>query len=136
MWGAIIAGGMALMSGASGMSGARKQKRINEMNKMTMFTQGKEEERRLVEDIEQSESLAGALSAASGVQMSGSRAISIQDTKKSNKAQLDWLKKSNTQKVTAAAAGSSMQVSQLKTQAAMSSIKGFSQIAQGLYGNT
>ena len=48
------------------------------------------------------------MSAASGVQSTGSRGIAIADTKKENAAQLAWLKKSGKQQVKVAKAGGSI----------------------------
>ena len=135
MWGAIIAGGSALFGAASARSGAKKQKRINAMNVDLMKQTNAEEQRRLEADIIDSESLMGAVSAASGVQSTGSRGLAIADTKKENAAQLAWLKKSGTQQVKAAKMGGDLQVKQLQNQAISSLFSGAGQIASsGLFG--
>jgi len=135
MWGAIIAGGGALFGAASALSGAKKQKRINAMNVDLMKQTNAEEQRRLEADIIDSESLMGAVSAASGVQSTGSRGLAIADTKKENAAQLAWLKKSGTQQVKAAKMGGDLQVKQLQNQAISSLFSGAGQIAgSGLFG--
>jgi uncharacterized protein (DUF2252 family) len=116
------------------MKGARRQKRINAMNADLMEQTNREEQRRLKADIIDSESLMGAMSAASGVQSTGSRGIAIADTKKENAAQLAWLKKSGKQQVKVAKAGGQLQVKQLQNQAISSLFSGASQIAgSGLF---
>jgi len=136
MWGAIIAGGGALFGAASALSGAEKQKRINAMNVDLMKQTNAEEERRLESGIIDSESLMGAMSAASGVQSTGSRGLAIADTKKENAAQLAWLKKSGAQQVKAAKMGGQLQVKQLQNQAISSLFSGASQIASsGLFSS-
>lgn len=134
MWGSIIAGAGMLLGSISGSKGAKKQDSINDMNASLVQQEGKEEERRLQRDIVQSESLMGALSAASGVQMSGSREAAVTDVKRENKAQFDWLSKSTRNKAAAVRAGGQLQTSSLKTQAAMQGVRGFSSISQGLFG--
>jgi hypothetical protein len=135
MWGAIIAGGGALLGAASARSGARKQKRINAMNVDLMQQTNREEQRRLQNEITDSEALMGAVSAASGVQSTGSRGLAIADTKKENAAQLAWLKKSGAQQVKVAKAGGNLQVKQLQNQAITNLFSGASQIAgSGLFG--
>ena len=135
MWGEIIAGGAALFGAASARSAAKKQKKINKMNVKSMEETNREEERRLETDIIDSESLMGAMSAASGVQSTGSRGLAIADTKKENAAQLAWLKKSGAQQVKAAKMGGQLQVKQLQNQAISSLFSGASQIAgSGLFG--
>ncbi len=134
MWGAIIAGAGSLFGAASARSGARKQKRINAMNADLMQQTNAEEQRRLQNDIIDSESLMGAVSAASGVQSTGSRGLAIADTKKENAAQLAWLKKSGAQQVKVAKAGGNLQVKQLQNQAITNLFSGVSQIAgSGLF---
>ncbi len=135
MWGAIIAGGGALLGAASARSGAKKQKRINAMNADLMQQTNREEQRRLQNEITDSEALMGAVSAASGVQSTGSRGLAIADTKKENAAQLAWLKKSGAQQVKAARMGGNLQVKQLQNQAITNLFSGASQIAgSGLFG--
>jgi len=136
MWGEIISGGGSLFGFASSRSAAKKQKRINAMNIKSMEETNREEQRRLETDIVDSESLMGAMSAASGVQSTGSRGLAIADTKKENAAQLAWLKKSGAQQVKAAKMGGQLQVSQLKNQAISSLFSGASQIASsGLFSS-
>lgn len=135
MWGAIIAGfGMLMQSGSSKRAGI-KAKSTGGYNANLVLEEGAEESRRLRGDIAKSEGLMGALSAASGVQTSGSRELFIKDTKKENQAQLDWLWKSTEQKANVVRRGGQLQASQLKSQARAQSIQGFGQIAQGLYSN-
>ena len=134
MWGAIIGGAGALLGAASARSGAKKQKRINAMNVDLMKQTNREEQRRLQADITDSESLMGAVTAASGVQSTGSRGLAIADTKKENAAQLAWLKKSGTQQVKAAKMGGDLQVKQLRNQALTGLLSGAGQIAgSGLF---
>ena len=134
MWGAIIAGGGALLGAASARSGAKKQKKINAMNADLMQQTNREEQRRLQNDITDSEALMGAVTAASGVQSTGSRGLAIADTKKENAAQLAWLKKSGAQQVRAAKMGGQLQVKQLQNQAITNLFSGASQIAgSGLF---
>jgi len=134
MWGAIIGGAGALFGAASARSGAKKQKRINAMNVDLMEQTNREEQRRLKTDIVDNESLMGAMSAASGVQSTGSRGLAIADTKKENAAQLAWLKKSGAQQVKSAKAGGQLQVKQLQNQAISSLFSGAGQIAgSGLF---
>ncbi len=136
MWGAIIGGTSMLMSAGSGMMAAKRQEKINDLNAMLIGQEGIEEERRLQRDISQVEGAMTAMSAASGVQSTGSRAAVKAGVKQENKLQLDWLRKSSRQRATAAKAGGQMQVSQLKTQAAMTGIQGFSQLSQGLFSGS
>lgn len=134
MWGDIIGGVGSLFGAASARSAARKQKRINAMNVDLMEQTNREEQRRMKADIVDSESLMGAMSAASGVQSTGSRGIAIADTKKENAAQLAWLKKSGKQQVKAAKMGGQLQVRQLKNQAITGLFSGAGQIAgSGLF---
>ncbi len=134
MWGAIIAGAGSLLGAASARSGAKKQKRINAMNVDLMQQTNAEEQRRLQNDIIDSESLISAVSAASGVQSTGSRGLAIADTKKENAAQLAWLKKSGEQQVKVAKAGGELQVKQLQTQAITNLFSGAGSIATGIWG--
>jgi len=134
MWGQIIAGGAALFGAASSLKGAKKQKRINAMNADLMEQTNREEQRRLQADIMDSESLMSAVSAASGVQSTGSRALAIADTKKENAAQLAWLKKSGEQQVKVAKAGGELQVKQLQNQAITNLFSGACSIATGIWG--
>ncbi len=125
-----------LMSAGSGMISAKRQDRINEINASLVGQEGMEEERRLQREIQQTESSIAAMSAASGVQSTGSRDVFMQDIKRENKAQLDWLRKSSRQKATVIKAGGQLQSSQLKTQAAMTGIRGFAQLSQGLFSGS
>ncbi len=136
MWGAIIGGASMLMGAGSGMMGAKRQEKINDLNAMLISQEGMEEERRLQRDIAKVEGAMTAMSAASGVQAIGSRAAVKADIKQENQAQLDWLRKSARQRATSAKAGGQMQVSQLKTQAAMTGIQGFAQLSQGLFSGS
>ncbi len=135
MWGAIIGGAGALFGAASAIKGAKKQKRVNAMNAELIQQTNAEEQRRLQNDIIDSESLMSAVSAASGVQSTGSRALAIADTKKENAAQLAWLKKSGEQQVKVAKAGGNLQAKQLQNQAITNIFSGVGQIAgSGLFG--
>jgi hypothetical protein len=137
MWGDIIGGAGSLFGFSSARSAAKKQKQLNRMNIKSMEETNREEQRRLEADIVDSESLMGAMSAASGVQSTGSRGLAIADTKKENAAQLAWLKKSGAQQVKAAKMGGQLQVNQLKNQAISSLFSGASQIASsGLFSST
>ncbi len=134
MWGQIIAGGASLFGAASSLKGVKKQKRINAMNADLIQQTNAEEQRRLQNDIIDSESLMSAVSAASGVQSTGSRGLAIADTKKENAAQLAWLKKSGAQQVKVAKAGGNLQVKQLQNQAITNLFSGVGQIAgSGLF---
>ena len=136
MWGQIIGGAGSLFGFASASKAAKKQKRLNQMNIKSIEETNREEQRRLESDIIDSESLMGAVSAASGVQSTGSRGLAIADTKKENAAQLAWLKKSGAQQVKAARMGGQLQVNQLKNQAISSLFSGASQIASsGLFSS-
>jgi len=132
MWGAII--GLAMQAGSS-LVAAGRQDKLNKANASLIGQTSAEEERRLQDEIVQTEALAGAMSAASGVQTSGSREISIGATKRENKSQLDWLRKSNRSKASAALRGGNIQSSQLKTQAVMSGVQGFAKIADSLFSS-
>ncbi len=136
MWGDIIGGAGSLFSFGSARSAAKKQKKLNQMNIKSMQETNAEEQRRLQNDIIDSESLMSAMSAASGVQSTGSRALTITDTKKENAAQLAWLKKSGEQQVKAAKFGGELQVKQLQNQAISSLFSGASQLASsGLFSS-
>jgi len=136
MWGDIIGGAGSLFGFASARSAARKQKKLNKMNITSMKETNSEEQRRLQSEITDTESLMGAMSAASGVQSTGSRGIAIADTKKENADQLAWLKKSGEQQVKAAKLGGQLQVKQLQNQAISSLFSGASQIASsGLFSS-
>ena len=128
MWGELIGGAGSLFSFGSSMSAAKKQKKINAMNIKSLQETNAEEQRRLQNEIIDSESLMGAMSAASGVQSTGSRALTIADTKKENAAQLAWLKKSGEQQVKSARMGGQLQVKQLQNQAITSLFSGAGQI--------
>ena len=136
MWGAIIGGASMLMNAGSGMMSAKRQDKINDMNALLIGQEAAEEERRLYRDIEKTEGMASAISAASGVKSTGSRAAVIADVKKENQAQIDWLRKSSRQKATVVKAGGQLQSSQLRTQAAMTGIQGFAQLSQGLFSSS
>ena len=136
MWGQLIGGAGSLFGFASARSGARKQKKLNKINITSMEETNREEQRRLQSEITDTESLMGAVSAASGVQSTGSRGLAIADTKKENAAQLAWLKKSGAQQVKAAKLGGQLQVKQLQNQAISSLFSGASQIASsGLFSS-
>ena len=136
MWGTIIGGASMLLGAGSGFMGSKRQDKINDMNALLIGQEAAEEERRLQRDIQKTEGVMTAMSAASGVQSTGSRAAVLADVKKENQAQLDWLRKSSRQKATVVKAGGQLQSSQLKTQAAITGIQGFAQLSQGLFSNT
>lgn len=135
MWGAIIAGAGMLMGASSSNRTAGFATDTAGINANLVSQGTAEESRRLLKDIRQSEGLMGAMSAASGVQTSGSRDLFIKDTKKENRAQLSWLQRAGVQKEKVIRRGGQLQASQLKSQAQMQTIKGFGQIAQGIYSN-
>ena len=135
MWGALIAGMGMLMSSGGSRSAAGKVERTASINANLIREETGEEVRRLERDIAQSEGLMTAMSAASGVQMSGSRSLYAQDTRKENRAQLDWLKRSGFQKAEVVRRGGQLQSSQLKSKSASQAFQGFGKIAQGLYSN-
>ncbi len=56
MWGQIIAGGASLFGAASSLKGVKKQKRINAMNADLIQQTSAEDQRRLENDIIDSES--------------------------------------------------------------------------------
>lgn len=135
MWGALIAGAGMLMGGSASNRAASFAETTAGINASLVSQETAEESRRLLKDIKQSEGLMGAMSAASGVQTSGSRDLFIKDTKKENRAQLAWLQKSGAQKERVVRRGGQLQSSQLKSQARSQAIQGFGQIAQGIYSN-
>ena len=135
MLGLITSGvGMFMNAGASSQASARA-KRTAKVNAGFAREESAEEMRRLMGDVRESEGVMNAMSAASGVQTSGSRELSIDKIKKENIAQLDWLKKSGVNKAKAIEMGGQYQASQLKSQADAQMFSGFGKIAQGLYSN-
>tara|TARA_R110001599_G_scaffold43158_1_gene129560 strand:+ start:2040 stop:2468 length:429 start_codon:yes stop_codon:yes gene_type:complete len=136
MWGDIIGGAGSLFGFASAKKAAKKQKQLNAMNINLMEQTNREEQRRLETDIVDSESLMGAMSAASGVQSTGSRGLSIANTKKENATQMEWLKKSGSQQIKSAKMGGQLQVKQLQNQAISSLFSGAAQVASsGLFSS-
>lgn len=135
MWGAIIAGVGMLMDGLSSRSAAKSELSVSQTNANLVLDESREEQRRLSADIRSSEGLMGAMSAASGVQMSGSRKVASTNIKRENRAQLDWLKKSGRQKYDVVRRGGQLQASQLQSRSQSQAIQGFGQIAQGIYSN-
>ncbi len=133
MWGTIIGGASMLLGAGSGFMASKRQDKINDMNALFIGQEAAEEERRLQRDIEKTEGMATAMSAASGVQNTGSRSAVMADVKKENQAQLDWLRKSSRQKATVAKAGGQLQSNQLRTQAAMTGIQGFAKLSESLF---
>jgi hypothetical protein len=137
MWGAIIGGVLSIASAGGGMMAAKRGDALNARNADLVYQESAEEERRLQRDIATTEGAMSAISAASGVQSTGTRSLVMKDVKKENQAQLAWLQKSGRQKADVVRAGGNLQSGQLKTQAAMTGIKGFAQIAgSGLFGNS
>jgi hypothetical protein len=131
---ALTAMSMFMAAGASGQAATRTT-RTSKVNAALSRAETAEESRRLLGDIQESEGLMSAISAGSGVQVSGSRELAIQKVRKENIAQFDWLQESGKQKQKAILRGGQFQASQLKSQAASQTLSGFSQIAQGLYSN-
>lgn len=135
MWGAIIAGaGMLMDASSSRMAGIRNE-RVTDSNARLVMDETREEARRLSNDIKQSEGLSAAMSAASGVTMSGSRKKASDNTRRENQAQLDWLRKTGQQKADVVRRGGQLQTAQLNSQSQSKAIQGFGQIAQGIYSN-
>jgi len=135
MWGAIVAGvGMLMDSSAASMAGIRNE-RVTASNARLIIEESEEDRRRLQNDIRASEGLSSAMSAASGVTMSGSRERATTNIKRENQAQLDWLRKTGQQRANVVRRGGQLQTSQLKSQAQSSAIQGFGRIAQGIYSN-
>lgn len=135
MWGAIIAGAGMLMNSFSTNSAGNKAERTASINANLVMEETTEEMRRVQRDVDQSEGLMSAFSAASGVQTTGSRGLAMQDTRQENKAQLAWIRKSGIQKANVVKRGGQLQSSQLKSKAASQAFQGFGQIAQGIYSN-
>jgi hypothetical protein len=135
MWGAIIAGvGMFANASASDNAAFQAQTAAT-INANLTREETREEMRRLRTDISQSEGMMTAMSAASGVQSTGSRALAMKGTVKENARQLSWLRKSGGQKARVIERGGQLQSSQLKSQARSQAFQGFGQIAQGIYSN-
>lgn len=137
----LIAAGM-LLQGASSLFGASADKRaakasikVSKLNAGLVREETIEETRRLRRDIEKSEGLATAISAASGVNISGSRGLAIKDVRQENIAQLDWLRKSGKQKEKVVLAGGQLQASQLRSQAMGKMVGGLTSVGMGLFGN-
>jgi hypothetical protein len=131
MFGMILAGAGLALATISGISGANKAKQAGRMNAALIREETEEESRRMLNDIKTSEGMSAALSAASGVQVSGSRELSIESVKKENKAQLDWLKKSGEKKAQIAAKGGQFQSSQIRSQTLGNVVSG----AASMYNN-
>lgn len=131
---ALTAMSMFMTAGASGQAATRID-RTSKINAGLSRAETAEESRRLMGDIRESEGLMSAMSAASGVQVAGSRELAIDKVKRENIAQFDWLQESGKQKEKAILRGGQFQSSQLKSQAASQTVSGFSKIAQGLYSN-
>jgi hypothetical protein len=136
----LIAAGM-LLQGASSLFGAagskraaRDQIKISKLNASLIGEETAEETRRLQREIDKTEGMAVAASAASGVQMSGSRELAIKDVRQENSSQLAWLRKSGKQKAKVVLAGGQLQASQLRSQAATQMIGGLTSIGTGLFG--
>lgn len=125
---------MLMNSAASGRAAGFAGDTAN-INANLVSQETAEESRRLLKDIKTSEGMMGALSAASGVQVSGSRQLSIEDVKGENRAQLAWLQKSGAQKEKVVRRGGQLQASQLKSKARTQALSGVTQIAQGIYSN-
>ena len=132
--GALLQGASALFGASASKRAARSTEKIAKLNASLIGEEAVEETRRLQRDIDKTEGMAVAVSAASGVQMSGSRELAIRDTKQENRAQLDWLRKSGKQKAKVVLAGGQLQASQLKSQATTQIIGGLTSIGTGLFG--
>ncbi len=135
MWGAVIAGMGMLMKSGGARGAARDARKTASINANLILEEGAEESRRLRSDISKAEGLMGAMSAASGVQASGTRDLYMKDVKKENQNQLAWLWKSTQQRANVVRRGGQLQSSQLKSQARAQAFQGFGKIAQGLYSN-
>jgi hypothetical protein len=135
MWGAIIGGVMSLASAAGQSGAAQDAKRVAKLNAGLTMEETNEQQRRMQTDIDQTEGIAKAISAASGVQMSGSRKIAVDEMQSENIKQLQWLRKSGIRKAKVVQLGGQLQSSQLKSQAAASAFSGAAQIAQGLFSS-
>ncbi len=133
MWGAIIGGFMSLASAASQSGEARDVKATASLNANLIMEETDEQQRRLQLEIDQTEGIAKALSAASGVQMTGSRKLAVDQMQSENINQLQWLRKSGIRKAKVVQMGGQLQSSQLKSKAAVSAIGGVAKIAQGLF---
>ncbi len=135
MWGAIIAGVGALFSSMSSGRAASKTERTAQINANLVKDESAEEMRRLLGGVQKSESMTAAMSATSGVTMSGSRELAVQGFKKENQAQLNWLLRTGRQKYNVVKRGGQLQASQLRSKATSQAFTGFGQIAQGIYSN-
>lgn len=115
--GVLLVGVSKLFGAAADRKAARSEIKISKLNAGLIREETAEETRRLEREIAQTEGLASAISASSGVQMSGSRELVAKDIKQENRAQLDWLKKSGLQREKVVLAGGQLQASQLRSQA-------------------
>ena len=135
MWGAI-AGGLSLASSLfSASAGGAEAENIANLNANLVAETGEEEARRLGRSIDQSEGLMSAMSASSGVQMSGSREAYAKDTKAENAKQLAWLNKTTAQEAQVTRMGGQIQSSQIQSQAIGSSLSAIGQIGTSLFAS-
>ena len=134
-WAAAATGAGAVLGGMSASKASRTAQKVAGYNADLVRQEGAEESRRLKREIDKTEGLTNALSAASGVTMSGSRELFIEDVKKENQAQLSWLHKSTQQKKKIALAGGQAQAGQFKAQATAHSINAIAKAGQSLWGS-
>jgi hypothetical protein len=124
----FVSAGLQLGGSLFGASQARKSgkadRRAAYMSASVIEEEGAEEARRVKRGMDSSEGLSKALSAASGVQMSGSRKLAVDDVAAENKAQLDWLKKSTASRAKAVRAGGRVSERAFKSQSISSAISG------------
>lgn len=128
MFGLLLNAASSLYGMDQSRDAAREVKGLAVRNTALVKSENLETERRLKRDIEQQEGLMSATSAASGVQVSGSRELAIADTKKENKLQMDWLKKTGLQKELVTKAGGNIQAGQLQAQAMQQGVSALTSI--------
>lgn len=130
MFGLLLSAAGSLYGMSKSGDAARQTKSASFLNATLVRQEAAEEERRLKRDISQSEGLTKAMSAASGVTMSGSRKLAVDEITTENKLQLDWLKKAGRQKERVVLAGGNIQANQLKAQATQQGISALASIYQ------
>ncbi len=129
--GMLIGGAGQLFSAYQKNKAAGQTKKIAKMNADLVRAESAEEERRLRKEIQKTEGMTKAMSAASGVQMTGSRDLAVSDMERENIAQLNWLKKSGESRAKSVLAGGDIQASQLKSSAFSSAVSGLTSIGKG-----
>lgn len=130
MFGLLLAAAGSLYGMSESNKAAGQSKKISRLNASLSRSESKEEARRLTREISQTEGMAKAMSAASGVTMAGSRKLAIDEVTKENRLQLDWLKEAGRQKEKVILAGGAIQSGQLKTQATQQGISALTSIYQ------